>query len=101
MIAQAQKGVKMAKYIDLDLAIDEIQKNKCGDLDYDCGIDVALAELKTMPAADVVERKKGKIIIRSNMLDGEDCYCSECDHWGLMPDYQFCPYCGADMRGEP
>lgn len=39
-------------------------------------------------------RRKGRIIIRSNMLDGEDCYCSECDHWGLMPDYEFCTYCG-------
>lgn len=39
-------------------------------------------------------QRKGHIIIRSNMLDGEDCFCSECDHWALLPDYKFCPYCG-------
>ena len=117
MIAQAQKSVKMAKYIDLDLAIDEIQKNKCGDLDYDCGIDVALAELKTMPAADVVERKKGKWTVGADMppmryRNGKPKkfwqslrYCSVCGHeafddsdWGEQL-FAWCPYCGADMRG--
>lgn len=56
----------------------------------------ALSEIREMLESES-ERKKGEIIIRSNMLDGEDCYCSECEHWGLMPDYQFCPYCGARM----
>ena len=68
----------MAKYIDLDLAIDEIQKNKCGDLDYDSGIDVALAELKTMPAADVA------LVIR----------CKDCRWWDTSDGYSFW-YCMA------
>lgn len=39
-------------------------------------------------------QRNGRIIIRSNMLGGEDCYCSKCYHWALLPDYKFCPYCG-------
>lgn len=44
-------------------------------------------------------RKKGK------WIDGY--YCSEClwmhednNHSALITTYNFCPYCGADMRGE-
>lgn len=51
--------------------------------------------INSLPSA----QRKGKIIIRSNMLDGEDCYCSKCDHWGLLPNYEFCPYCGVAFEG--
>ena len=54
----------------------------------------AMQVLEELPSA----QRKGRIIIRSNMYDGEDCYCSECDHWGLLPDYKFCPYCGAEFE---
>lgn len=61
--------------------------------------------LKSIPAADVVERKKGKWI-RPVPGDGEP-YCSECKaeaplscgrflhHWYT----NFCPNCGAKMEG--
>lgn len=60
------------------------------DRNYLDGLRKAKSLLYNFPSA----QRKGKIIIWSNMLDGEDCYCSKCDHWGLMPDYEFCPYCG-------
>lgn len=46
------------------------------------------------------ERKTGhwEIYIIS-MLDGEGCRCSECGFEGA-PYWDFCPSCGADMRGD-
>ena len=34
-----------------------------------------------------------------SMIDGEGCRCSECGFEGV-PYWDFCPNCGADMRGE-
>ena len=34
-----------------------------------------------------------------SMIDGEGCRCSECGFEGA-PYWDFCPNCGADMRGE-
>ena len=34
-----------------------------------------------------------------SMLDGEGCKCSECGFEGV-PYWDFCPNCGADMRGK-
>ena len=45
-------------------------------------------------APTIEERTKGKWI-----LDSIGCYCSECKkHPDVTTDY--CPFCGADMRGE-
>lgn len=47
------------------------------------------------------ERKPGHWIIYTvSMLDGEDCKCSECGQTSCAPYWNFCPNCGADMRGE-
>ena len=46
------------------------------------------------------ERKTGKWeIYVISMFDGEGCRCSECGLEGV-PYWDFCPNCGADMRGE-
>ena len=53
------------------------------------------------------ERKKGRWII----TDTDSCYCSECkkdpisfvndsEFWWLDKMPNFCPHCGADMRGK-
>lgn len=46
------------------------------------------------------ERKRGQWeIYVISMIDGEGCKCSECGFEGA-PYWDFCPNCGADMRGE-
>lgn len=45
------------------------------------------------------ERKTGHWEIYTiSMIDGEDCRCSECGSGGV-PYWNYCPQCGADMRG--
>ena len=56
-----------------------------------------MRKIDSIPAADVVERKKGRWEL--NAPDDFIVYCSEC----MMPQdspCNFCPSCGADMRGE-
>jgi len=55
-----------------------------------------------MPSADVVERKRGEWEFKPP----NGWACSACGEWGLMIDNRgicksnFCPNCGADMRGD-
>lgn len=44
------------------------------------------------------ERKKGKWIDRGYLKIGFKC--SECDGYVLSGQENYCPWCGADMRGE-
>ena len=44
------------------------------------------------------ERKKGKWIQKENVYGV--VYCSKCDYELHTNDTNFCPNCGADMRGE-
>lgn len=50
------------------------------------------------------EKKTGYIEIRViSMIDGEDCYCSECGANSLLPSDKFCRKCGVEfigVRGE-
>ena len=32
-------------------------------------------------------------------FDGEDCRCSECGQTGCVPYWDYCPNCGARMKG--
>lgn len=67
----------MSRYIDADLAIDEIIKDMCGVPDIDEGLSTAISELRLIPTADVVE------VVR----------CKDCKH-SKMADYipAKCPY---------
>lgn len=86
----------MAEYIDRDAAI-----AACFDGFADCRDDCA-ANIRSIPAADVVERKHG----RWWHYEGE-LTCSECavtiydDIMSLLGDDvpRFCPNCGAEMTG--
>ena len=86
----------MAKYIELDAAI-----AACYDGFADCRDDCA-ANIRNIPAADVVERKTGSW----RHYEGE-LTCSECavtiydDIMSLLGDDvpMFCPNCGARMIG--
>lgn len=72
--------------------------------------DLMVESFKVLPSQ---ERKKGKWISDSDddpvvIEDGfpdKSCYCSECREWLVASDEyavkgNFCPNCGADMRGE-
>lgn len=74
----------MARYIDVDAALNAIKEAELG-CEYEA--------VEAVPTADVVERKRGEWIIQ----DGAVC-CSECGEPNM--EWNFCPNCGADMRGE-
>lgn len=58
-------------------------------------------DIMRFPTIDAEPVRHGYIDIRViNPYDGEDCYCSICGHWSLLPNYKWCPYCGAKMDGE-
>ena len=75
----------------------------------DCNIDVGIEGINKRPTdCPLKERKKGKFIGTEydGYADGNpvpyEWQCSEC---GCVfeeeePTYNFCPNCGADMRGE-
>ena len=58
------------------------------------GIDV----IEAMPSAEP-EQKKGKWIVHDYALGRERYECAECKGRCDL-EYDFCPSCGADMRGE-
>lgn len=58
--------------------------------------EICLEDIQNAPTVDAAPVRHGHIDIKViNPYDGEDCYCSECNHWSLLPDYKWCPYCGA------
>lgn len=93
------------KYIDADALLEEIEKIKKYDYFAETGnifillahIDVAGA-IKRQPAADVRENVRGEWIYKNY----KTC-CSKCfSPYGVRYDGEnnFCPNCGADMRGN-
>lgn len=61
------------------------------------------AIVKESPAADVVERKRGKWLDVTTLDNEFICWvCSECRHGTdfVYEPYNYCPNCGADMRGD-
>lgn len=54
-----------------------------------------LQAIEQAPASDVVPVVKGKWL-KENTIG---VYCSACKDWSPTPK-NFCPTCGADMRGE-
>ena len=94
----------MSRYIDADALIKRIQdEHKFGSL----MLSNMIAE---MPTADVVEVKHGEwIVVSDNIGDFQKAgyrwiKCNKCTNQVKIrldsPLYDFCPYCGADMRGE-
>lgn len=83
----------MAEYIDRDAAI-----AACLDGYADCRADCA-ANIRSIPAANVVERKTGKWVKISPAGIYE---CSQCGQNIMTSDievYKFCHGCGAKMIG--
>ena len=91
----------MAEYIDHDILIARIQGTGYAEQIKDNLLFIA----RMIPAADVVERKRGKWDIADG--DANVWYCSECGNEWMLNDgtpeennMAYCPYCGADMREE-
>ena len=76
--------------IDSSDTVREEIKSGCGRLA------VRKEDIDAMPTIE--ERKKGKWI----ELDFTEAWEYKCDQCGRLSDFKdnFCPYCGADMRGD-
>lgn len=56
-------------------------------------------DLEKLPSA---QPKRGKWIYKTDLITAPTGYweCSECKEGRLLYEENFCPNCGADMRGE-
>ena len=90
----------MTEYIKREDAIEAFY-TATGDGDK---ADWAVGVIKSIPSADVVERKHGKWVDPADLI----CYkCTACGNYanqGYHLDepifWDYCPNCGADMRGR-
>ena len=95
--------------IDRKEAIGAVCRTECGlYCGHDCDVITALRNLPT-----IEERKKGRWVNgaeipnkRKRIFSEDITYCSNCHneaYWDAEYGQQlfdYCPYCGADMRGE-
>lgn len=103
--------LKMAGYIDKNDLKEYISgyikscngKPTYTDIDAMVGI---ISLLEQMPAADVQPVKHGRWIYKGTVNSWDEMACSCCnaafatqDREQIL-DWEFCPHCGADMRGE-
>lgn len=90
----------MEKYIRESDAVQTVMEKPDMTPDEKAGI---IRRLKAIPAADVVERKKGEWIPVTNGRGG--CECSQCHAYapscqsGVEYKSAYCPDCGAKMDG--
>lgn len=61
--------------------------------------EITLGEFERLVDIEVIEPKRGKWIDRSDGIEGAWNYCSVCGEQAIDL-YDFCPNCGADMRGD-
>lgn len=89
------------KYYDLDTIRETIWNKKLVDWEYgDVDPESIMFALEFYtPTADVRENKHGKWIFDDFDDDRFPYQCSECEAWART-NHNFCPNCGADMRGN-
>ena len=93
----------MKEYIERDalmkypIRIDHYDKVN-GNEHFVLGIESVLEYAEHIPAADVVERKRGEWVYEKT-YQGMKYICSECGEIPECFEPNFCPNCGADMRG--
>ena len=66
---------------------------------YNDGIDLAISVIAEFPSTEP-ERKKGEWIDVTERIGFPECKCSVCQSKSGSIWMNFCPNCGADMRGE-
>lgn len=88
----------MSDCISKEQAIKAMQESEFG---YTFEVDVAIEAVKALPTVEP-ERRKGEWIDGMPYVNSHWKVCSECHV--SAPDscggFNFCPNCGADMRGE-
>lgn len=78
---------------------DEFEIKGCND-----DIDLAISVIAKFPSIEL-ERKKGEWIYDRKRGRFPACKCSICEHyenadWAMLQGVNFCPNCGAEMKGE-
>ena len=92
----------MSRYIDADKLKEELRNgHKQGFFDLPDGV---LFEIDDQPTADVRENVRGEWIHDEVTMNGNTVFtpnakCSICDCY-VYQESNFCPNCGADMRGD-
>ncbi len=88
----------MSRYIDADELIEDVRRKR-GLHEIIKG--VIYSFLHDAPTADVVESKRGEWIKLPSNGIGNTAECSVChDSVYGYESCDFCPNCGADMRGD-
>ncbi len=90
--------MRMSRYIDADELIEDVRRKR-GLHEIIKG--VIYSFLHDAPTADVVESKRGEWIKLPSNGIGNTAECSVChDSVYGYESCDFCPNCGADMRGD-
>ena len=91
----------MAEYIEREAAIKMLRGEAIAKfpMSFAYGIIAASEKIKAIPAADVRPVVRGKWIELGKYSDGYNWRCSVCKRESTMA-INYCPNCGADMRGE-
>ena len=80
-----------------DVGLTDFEIVMC-DGDYKEALKMLLEKVERLPPANVVERRTGKwSLVKDD--DRYIYYCSCCNDWNSYGLSDFCPHCGADMRG--
>ena len=71
----------------------------------DCSTLGILAVIDELPTVDAVERKRGRWVRITDEVFADRFECSECGKLPPIENFEwwlsdYCPNCGADMRGE-
>ena len=98
-------GRVMDEYIERGTLMRRIKEIHCAECDSyhgvrcrACWVDDTLDYIDSEPAADVAPVRHGRWIMHDDEF-GLTCECSVC-HIETMGDGNYCPNCGADMRGS-
>ena len=95
----------MSRYIDADMLYVDWYDSFVADdgTEHDNIPLISKGQIDDAPSIDI-EPKRGEWI---DYTCGSGCYCSNCGWDGddiidecIIQDFDFCPNCGADMRGE-
>ena len=103
----------MADYIDRSKVLDLIKDKADGYPYFEYPTINLVHAIKDIPSADVMEVRHGEWLEKETFHDEnadvisewQSARCSVCNKYNTTPylyyftDYNFCPNCGADMRG--